>query len=153
MAVWVMIWLSGHAFFSALSPGTHITRHHGPTNKKLRLHLPLSGVEGSRLRVGAETRAIVAQQPFVFDDSFEHEAWHDGSGEPASQPASERGPPAGGGQWRPAAASGAPPSLPAPHRLRCAACCCARVSQCQRTRHLSSRAISLSHCCHAAAAH
>ena len=31
----------GHAFFSALAPGTHVTPHHGPTNKKLRLHLPL----------------------------------------------------------------------------------------------------------------
>ncbi|CAM9402185.1 unnamed protein product, partial [Phaeothamnion confervicola] len=30
-----------HAFFSALAPGTHITKHWGPTNKKLRLHLPL----------------------------------------------------------------------------------------------------------------
>jgi hypothetical protein len=50
---------------------------------------------------------------------LEADALH--SGEPASQPASERGPPAGGGQWRPAAASGALPRLPAPHRLRCAA--------------------------------
>ena len=57
----------------------HITKHHGPTNKKLRLHLPLCGTDGSRLRVGSETRPVVAGQPFVFDDSFEHEAWHDGS--------------------------------------------------------------------------
>jgi hypothetical protein len=27
-----------HAFFSALSPATHITKHHGPTNKKLRYY-------------------------------------------------------------------------------------------------------------------
>ena len=26
-----------HAFFSALTPGTHIIKHHGPTNKKLSL--------------------------------------------------------------------------------------------------------------------
>ena len=38
----------GHCFFSALSPGTHITKHHGPTNKKLRLHLPLCGTDDSR---------------------------------------------------------------------------------------------------------
>ena len=31
----------GHAFFSAMAPGTHITPHHGPTNKKLRVHLPV----------------------------------------------------------------------------------------------------------------
>ena len=30
-----------HVFFSALSPGTHIAKHHGPTNKKLRIHVPL----------------------------------------------------------------------------------------------------------------
>lgn len=30
-----------HAFFSALAPGSHITPHFGPTNKKLRCHLPL----------------------------------------------------------------------------------------------------------------
>ena len=30
-----------HAFFSAMGGGTHITKHTGPTNKKLRVHLPL----------------------------------------------------------------------------------------------------------------
>ena len=39
---------------------THIMKHHGPTNKKLRLHLPLVGVEGSRMRVGNETRNLKA---------------------------------------------------------------------------------------------
>ena len=36
-----------HAFFSAVNPGTHIMEHHGPTNKKLRLHFPLIGSEGT----------------------------------------------------------------------------------------------------------
>ena len=31
-----------------LTPGTHILKHHGPTNKKLRIHLPLIGVLGFR---------------------------------------------------------------------------------------------------------
>jgi aspartate beta-hydroxylase len=31
-----------HSFLSALSPGTHITPHFGPTNKKLRCMLPLT---------------------------------------------------------------------------------------------------------------
>lgn len=35
-----------HAFLSAVNPGTHIMKHHGPTNKKLRFHLPLIGVKG-----------------------------------------------------------------------------------------------------------
>lgn len=47
-----------HCFFSALTPGTHITPHNGPTNKKLRVHLPLLGTEGARMRVGDETKVL-----------------------------------------------------------------------------------------------
>lgn len=46
-----------HAFFSALVSHSHIVPHYGPTNKKLRFHLPLMGVSGSRMRVGNETRS------------------------------------------------------------------------------------------------
>jgi len=46
-----------HAFFSALTTHSHIVKHYGPTNKKLRFHLPLMGVSGSRMRVGEEIRA------------------------------------------------------------------------------------------------
>lgn len=67
-----------HAFISFLSPGTHIVPHYGPTNKKLRFHLPIDGVKGARMRVGTETRSLERGQGYVFDDSFEHEAWHDG---------------------------------------------------------------------------
>lgn len=51
----------------------------GPTNKKLRVHLPIlaPGKGLSRLRVGSETREAVAGRALVFDDSFEHEAWND----------------------------------------------------------------------------
>ncbi|CAM9598799.1 unnamed protein product [Ectocarpus sp. 4 AP-2014] len=68
-----------HAFFSALAPGTHVVKHNGPTNKKLRVHLPLLGPGGglSRLRVGSDTRETVEGKALVFDDSFEHEAWND----------------------------------------------------------------------------
>ncbi|KAF0686005.1 Aste57867_22159 [Aphanomyces stellatus] len=69
-----------HAFFSALAPRTHITAHHGPTNKKLRCHLPLvvpPGEGACRLRVGDETIYVREGECFVFDDSFEHEAWND----------------------------------------------------------------------------
>eukprot|EP00752_Nemacystus_decipiens_P012112 g10737.t1 len=68
-----------HAFFSALAPGTHVMKHNGPTNKKLRVHMPiLAPARGlSRLRVGEETREVVAGRALVFDDSFEHEAWND----------------------------------------------------------------------------
>lgn len=69
-----------HAMFSNLASTTHVTKHHGPTNKKLRIHLPLYVPEeknSCRLRVGDETRASVEGRVVVFDDSFEHEAWND----------------------------------------------------------------------------
>ena len=67
-----------HAFFSALTPGTHILQHHGPTNKKLRVHLPLIGALGSELRVADQLLHGQEGKCMVFDDSFEHEAWHRG---------------------------------------------------------------------------
>ena len=67
-----------HCFFSAVTPGTHITPHNGPTGKKLRLHLPLLGTEGARMRVGDEEVNLVQGKSIIFDDSFNHEAWYDG---------------------------------------------------------------------------
>ena len=67
-----------HAFFSAVNPKTHIMTHHGPTNKKLRLHFPITGSDGTRLRVAEEVGVFVEGKARVFDDSFDHEAWHDG---------------------------------------------------------------------------
>ncbi|KAJ1420462.1 hypothetical protein B484DRAFT_453109 [Ochromonadaceae sp. CCMP2298] len=81
-----------HALFSSLAPDTHVKPHCGPTNKKLRCHLPIfvppsSAVPGSSstaddpeapdgawLRVGGEFRALQEGKCVVFDDSFEHEA-------------------------------------------------------------------------------
>lgn len=69
-----------HAFFSSTAPGTHITKHHGPTNKKLRLQLPLICEEGvNQLRVGDEIAVLEEGKAIIFDDSFEHEAWNKGS--------------------------------------------------------------------------
>lgn len=67
-----------HAFFSAASPGTHITQHNGPTGKKLRCHLPVLNVEGARMRVGDDVKYLKEGECILFDDSFNHEAWHDG---------------------------------------------------------------------------
>jgi len=47
-----------HAFFSALTPHSHITPHNGPTGKKLRVHLPVLGTEGARMRVADETKEL-----------------------------------------------------------------------------------------------
>ena len=68
-----------HAFFSALTPGTHIIKHHGPTNKKLRVHLPIVGADRSELRVADTILRGKEGKCMLFDDSFEHEAWHKGS--------------------------------------------------------------------------
>lgn len=59
-------------------PGTHITPHNGPTSKKLRVHLPLVGTQGASMRVGDETRELEEGKCIIFDDSFNHEAWHNG---------------------------------------------------------------------------
>lgn len=67
-----------HCFFSAVAPNTHIISHNGPTNRKLRIHIPLINVDGSRIRVGDEIIKFKENVPVVFDDSFNHESWHDG---------------------------------------------------------------------------
>jgi aspartate beta-hydroxylase len=35
-------------------------------------------VEGSRIRVGEESKNFKVGEAVVFDDSFNHESWHDG---------------------------------------------------------------------------
>mmetsp|Transcript_58696 Transcript_58696/g.191416 ORF Transcript_58696/g.191416 Transcript_58696/m.191416 type:complete len:371 (-) Transcript_58696:32-1144(-) len=67
-----------HAFFSALTPGSHILKHHGPSNRMLRVWLPICGLEGFRLRVGDTIVQPNAGEAFIWDHSFEHEAWHEG---------------------------------------------------------------------------
>lgn len=85
----------GHTLFSSLAPGSHITTHTGPTNKKLRLHLPLIVPSASpadaattatpatphrppcRIRVGPEIEAWQEGKVLILDDSHQHEAWND----------------------------------------------------------------------------
>ncbi|XP_072945078.1 uncharacterized protein Asph isoform X2 [Epargyreus clarus] len=69
----------GQVKFSALSGGTHVRAHVGPTNCRLRLHLALSNTQGAYLRVGHETRQWEVGKVLMFDDSFEHEVWHNGT--------------------------------------------------------------------------
>jgi aspartate beta-hydroxylase len=56
-----------------------VTAHTGPTNKKLRIQLPLIVPEGGacRLRAGEAVVEHEEGKAIVFDDSFEHEAWND----------------------------------------------------------------------------
>jgi len=37
------------------------------------------GVEGARMRVGEELKYLKQDECIIFDDSFNHEAWHDGT--------------------------------------------------------------------------
>jgi aspartate beta-hydroxylase len=46
----------GHTFVSAMAPGTHISTHTGPTNKKLRVHLPLVVPAQAELTTAFESR-------------------------------------------------------------------------------------------------
>lgn len=70
--------LHHHVFFSALDRSTHVAPHSGPTNKKIRIHLPLLVPPGRNcaIRVGEETRCFEEGECVAFDDSFEHEAWN-----------------------------------------------------------------------------
>jgi aspartyl/asparaginyl beta-hydroxylase (cupin superfamily) len=66
-----------NAMFSLLAPRTRIPPHTGVANTRLVCHLPLVVPEGCGFRVGAETRAWVPGEAFVFDDTIEHAAWND----------------------------------------------------------------------------
>ncbi|XP_050362389.1 aspartyl/asparaginyl beta-hydroxylase isoform X4 [Nymphalis io] len=70
----------GQVKFSAMRAGTHVRAHVGPTNCRLRLHLALSNTDGTYIRVHNETRQWQIGKTFIFDDSFEHEVWHNGTG-------------------------------------------------------------------------
>lgn len=69
----------GQVKFSVMHPGTHVWPHCGPTNCRLRSHLGLKVPPKTFIRVVNETRSWQEGQVFIFDDSFEHEVWHNGS--------------------------------------------------------------------------
>lgn len=68
---------SPNLMFSLLAPHTRIPPHHGVSNARLVLHLPLIVPPHCGFRVGGETRDWVPGEAFVFDDTIEHEAWND----------------------------------------------------------------------------
>lgn len=69
--------LCPNAMFSALAPRTHIPPHHGETNARLVVHLPLIVPSRCSYRVGFEWREWKVGEVLVFDDSIEHEARND----------------------------------------------------------------------------
>jgi aspartate beta-hydroxylase len=72
--------LCPNAMFSALAPKTQIPPHHGETNARLIVHLPLIVPENCSYRVGFERRQWRVGETLIFDDTIEHEARND-SGE------------------------------------------------------------------------
>ncbi len=69
--------LCPNAMFSALAPRTSIPPHHGETNARLVVHLPLVVPENCMYRVGYERRRWNVGEALIFDDSIEHEARND----------------------------------------------------------------------------
>jgi aspartate beta-hydroxylase len=68
----------GVVTLSRLDPGSHVRPHCGRTNAQLRVHLGLRVPPGAALRVGGELLNWQEGRCLVFDDSFEHEVWHEG---------------------------------------------------------------------------
>jgi aspartate beta-hydroxylase len=69
--------LCPNAMFSALAPHTEIPPHHGETNARLVVHLPLIVPEGCTYRVGYEHRTWQVGETLIFDDTLEHTARND----------------------------------------------------------------------------
>ena len=71
----------GFIAFSKLSPKTHIKAHTGSCNVRLRYHLGIDVPEPEfvKIRVGNEQRSWFQDKCLIFDDSFEHEVFHNGT--------------------------------------------------------------------------
>ncbi len=71
------------AFFSILSPRTHIPAHCGPYKGVIRYHLGLivpKLKEQCRIRVGDQIAHWEEGKSMFFDDTFNHEVWNDTDG-------------------------------------------------------------------------
>lgn len=64
------------AMFSTLRAHAHIPPHHGVTNIRSVVHLPLIVPPRCEFRVGSEVRAWEEGRAWAFDDTIEHEAWN-----------------------------------------------------------------------------
>lgn len=81
----------GFVFFSSLGPGAKVAPHTGPSNLRLRIHLPIiapkdkddivfneeTGLPKCGLRVGNSVRAYQYNNSLVFDDAYDHEVWNE----------------------------------------------------------------------------
>jgi len=72
-----------YAFFSVMHPGTAIDPHYGPTNARLRVHVPIHVPAGGKASLTVAGRELpwAEGEPVVFDDSFHHSARNDSEDE------------------------------------------------------------------------
>ncbi len=69
--------ITGLTYISRLAPGTELAMHRGPTNVRLRCHLPLVVPSGDcAIEVGGVTRRWEIGRCLVFDDHLPHRAWN-----------------------------------------------------------------------------
>lgn len=81
----------GSIYFSKLKQNTKVVEHCGPTNVRLRCHLPLvvpKNTSGSYLKVGEHCVSWEEGIPILFDDSFVHSAVYVGSDDRSSSDSS-----------------------------------------------------------------
>ncbi|XP_064105862.1 titin-like isoform X2 [Macrobrachium nipponense] len=69
----------GQVKFSVMDPNTHVHAHTGPTNCRLRAHLGLVVPSGVHMRVADQMIGWEEGKIIIFDDSWEHEVWHNGT--------------------------------------------------------------------------
>lgn len=72
---------AGNSYLSVLKAGTHIQKHFGPTNARLRCHFALKVPDGARIRIGDSNYEWSEGKCLIFDDSYEHEVWNDAKSE------------------------------------------------------------------------
>ena len=70
-----------YSFFSSLMPYSDIDAHYGPTNLRLRCHLPLVVPDNCGIVVGGEAKEWKEGELMIFDDSYEHYVYHNGTTE------------------------------------------------------------------------
>ncbi len=63
----------GYAYFSIIKPGTHIKPHHGCSNCKLRIQLPIQVSDSCKIIIDGVEYTYKSGHPLIFDDSFRHE--------------------------------------------------------------------------------
>ena len=73
--------IPGHApeiCYSMLTAGTHILPHHGDSNVRVVVHLPLKVPADCALHVSGEYHHWQRGRAMAFDDTYRHEAWNRG---------------------------------------------------------------------------